>query len=464
MKKPLLIAVLLISFAVILFGTGCKKTKDATTPPSLTTADVILDVTSTSAQSGGTVTSVGASAVTAIGVCYSSTNHTPTISDTKTSETIGNSYSFVSNLTGLTPSTTYYVRAYATNQFGTSYGSVVTFTTSGTLAAVAGAVTTFAGNGTGGYADGTGTAAQFNSPSGIAVDSHGNVYVSDSFNNRIRKITPAGVVTTVAGTGVAGYHDGSVATAQFYGPQGLAVDASGNIFVADYGNNVIRKITTAGVVSTVAGNTTAGHVDGAAVSVAEFNSPAGIAVDATGNLYVADYNNNMIRKITAAGVVSTIAGTLTAGYINGTTNTTTGTYASFNEPSNLVLDASGNIFVADQGNSAIREITPAAVVTTIAGGPGQSSLLGYPAGLALDAHGNFYIADVSGRIIELTAAKVLYDLAGSPNVNGFADGSGTLAQFNSPQGIGVDASGNIFVADLNNNRIRKVVIVDVLNQ
>jgi sugar lactone lactonase YvrE len=463
MKKPLLIAVLLISFAVILLGTGCKKTKADTTPPSLTTADVILDVTSTSAQSGGTVTAVGASAVTAIGVCYSSTSQTPGIDGTKTSETIGNSYSFVSNLTGLKPSTTYYVRAYATNAFGTAYGSVVKFTTSGNLTAVTGAVTTFAGNATGGYADGTGAGAEFSSPSGIALDAQGNIYVSDSFNNRIRKITPAGVVTTVAGTGVPGYNDGPAATAQFYGPQGLAVDASGNIFVADYGNNVIRKITAAGVVSTVAGNTTAGYVDGAAITVAEFNSPAGVAVDKQGNLYVADYNNNMVRKITAAGVVSTIAGTLTAGYENNTVNATTGAYASFDGPSNLVLDASGNIFVADLGNSAIREITPAAVVTTIAGGPGQSSLLGYPAGLALDAHGNFFISDASGRIIELTAAKVLYDLAGSPNVNGFADGSGTLAQFNSPQDIGVDAAGNIFVADLNNNRIRKVVIVDSQN-
>jgi sugar lactone lactonase YvrE len=463
MKTPLLITVLLISFATILLGTGCKKTTTVATPPSLTTADVMLDVTSTSAQSGGTVTSVGASAVTAIGVCYSSSNQLPTLANTKTSETIGNSYSFVSNLSGLTPSTTYYVRAYATNAFGTAYGSVVKFTTSATLSAVTGSVTTFAGNTTGGYADGTGTGAQFNNPIGIAVDAQGNIYVSDSFNNRIRMITPGGVVTTLAGNGVAGYADGDAASAQFYGPQGLAVDAQGNVFVADYGNNVIRKITAAGVVSTVAGNTTAGYVDGAATTVAEFNSPAGVAVDKQGNLYVADHNNNMIRKVTSAGVVSTIAGTKTAGYVNGTVNTTTGAYASFNGPNGIIVDAAGNIFVADLGNSAIREITPAAVVTTIAGGPGQSALLGYPAGLALDTQGNFFITDESGRIVELTAAKVLYNLAGTSNVNGFADGSGISAQFNAPQGIGVDASGNIYVADFNNNRIRKVVVVDTQN-
>ncbi len=459
MKKPLLIAVLFLSFSIILLGTGCKKTATPTDPPTITTADVILDVTTTSAQSGGTVTSIGSGVITAVGICYSTTNHLPTVSDTKATAVITNSYTYVSNLTGLTPNTTYYVRAYASNAYGTSYGSAVKFTTSGTLNAVTGEVTTFAGSGADGFADGTGTAAQFNNPIGVAVDAQGNIYISDSFNNRIRKITKAGVVTTIAGNGTAGYVDGAGATAQFYGPQGLAVDAQGNVFVADFGNNVIRKISTTGVVSTVAGNPVGGYLDGAA-TVAKFSSPAAVAVDKQGNLFVADFNNNMIRKITSAGVVSTVAGVKSGGYSNVTINTTTGVNAAFKNPDGIVLDAAGNIFVADLGNNAIREITTAGVVTTIAGGPGQAALVGNPGGLAMDAAGNIFITDENGRVIELTAARVLYDLAGTSGLAGFVDGSGVTAKFSTPQGIGVDASGNIYVADFNNNRIRKVLVVN----
>jgi sugar lactone lactonase YvrE len=460
MKTPLLAVILFISVAFL--NTGCKKSTSATnSPPSLTTNDVILDVTSTTAQSGGTITSIGTSALTENGVCYSASNATPTINDLKvTAPLISTSYSFTTDLTGLTPSTIYHVRAYATNAFGTSYGSVVTFTTSSTISSVTGVVTTFAGSATAGYADGSGTAALFSNPAGMASDANGNIYVCDVFNNRIRKIAPDGTVTTIAGNGVAGNSDGPALSAQFYAPQGLAVDAQGNIFVADFGNSLIREIVAAThTVKTYAGNGYVGHVDGDALKTAEFNGPSGIAVDASGNVYVADRNNNMIRKITSAGVVSTIAGTKTPGYVNGTVNTTTGTYASFRYPSGLVLDKDGNIYVADLGNSAIRKITPATVVTTIAGGPGQTSLLGSPIALTMDTQGNFFIADESGRIIKLTAAKVLYDLAGAANVAGYADGSGTAAKFNNPQGICIAPSGSIFVSDFNNNMIRKVVVV-----
>ncbi|HVS91067.1 MAG TPA: NHL repeat-containing protein [Mucilaginibacter sp.] len=461
MKKALLPIVYIILFSVFISETGCKKTSTTTAslPPALTTQDVMLDVTTTTAQSGGTITSVGSSALTENGVCYSTTNHTPTIGDTKTTAPlISTSYTFICNITGLTANTTYYLRAYATSAVGTSYGSVVKFTTSSTVSSVSGVVTTFAGSQTSGYADGTGAGALFNGPGGMATDAQGNVYVSDSFNNLIRKITPAGVVTTIAGNGTPGYADGPAASAQFYGPQGLAVDAQGNIFVADFGNNVIRKISTDGTVSTYCGNTSAGAVNGAA-TVAEFNGPYGIAFDKSGNLYVADDNNNMIRMINSSGVASTVAGVTRAGYGNATTNTTTGVFAFFRRPSGVAVDPStGNIYVADGGNSAIRQVTPAGVVTTIAGGPGQTSLIGYPTGIAVDQNANIYITDQSGRIIELTATRTLYDLAGGVNVAGYADGTGTAAQFNTPLGIAADTQGNIYVSDFNNNMIRKLTV------
>jgi sugar lactone lactonase YvrE len=459
MKNPLLPAIFFVSFIILLSAAGCKKTTTDTSVPAVTTQDVILDLTSTTAQSGGTVTSVGGASVSADGVVYSTTDKVPTLADVKSAAgLITNSYTFTNNITALTPNTTYYLRAYATNEFGTGYGAVVTFTTSSNLQAVTGIVTTFAGNGTSGFQDGNLMGSEFSSPSGMVLDAQGNMYISDSFNNRIRKIGTDGTVSTIAGNGTAGYVDGPAAQAEFYAPQGLAVDAQGDVFVADYGNNVIRKITSAGTVSTYAGNGVAAFVDGNASKVAAFNGPAGIAFDQKGNLFVADRNNNMIRKITPTGGVSLFAGVLTSGYTNLTVDSATGVWGAFNSPNGIVVDAKGNIFVADLGNNAIRQITPAGVITTVAGGPGQTALVGYPAALSVDATGNIFISDESGRIIELTSAKILYVLAGASNVSGYADGTGAAAQFSAPQGIGVDASDNIYVADFNNNRIRKVVI------
>lgn len=459
MTTRVLFTVIIISLSALLFETGCKKTAATpSTPPTITTTDIILDVTSTTAQSGGTITSIGTASILANGVCYSSTNQTPTTADSKTTDpVISTSYTFESVLTGLTANTTYYVRAYATNGYGTAYGSVIKFVTSSTTSIVTGTVTTFAGDGNSGYLDGPALSAQFNNPGDLAIDAQGNMYVSDTFNNRIRKIAPDGTVSTLAGNGTPGYVNGAATDAEFYGPQGLAVDAQGNVFVADFGNNVIRKITPDGTVSTFAGNTNAGYVNGAA-TVAEFSSPVGIAIDKTGILYVADQNNNMIRKITADGVVSLIAGTKTAGYVNAQVNTSTGFTASFNHPGGIAVDANGNLIIADGGNNAIRKITPGGLVTTVGGGPVQSALLGYPRGIAIDASGNFFITDEAGRILELTSTGVLYNLAGTANVNGFADGVGAAAQFNTPQGIEVDASGNVYIVDFNNSRIRKLVV------
>ena len=211
-------------------------------------------------------------------------------------------------------------------------------------------VSSLAGTATAGYGDGTGTAARFSAPKGIAVDSEGNIYVADTDNNRIRKITSSGVVTTLAGTATAGYGDGTGTAAFFSAPHGIAADSSGNMYVTEAGNNRIRKITSSGVVTTLAGTSVAGYADGTGTA-ARFSAPKGIAVDSEGNIYVADTGNNRIRKITPSGVVSTFAGTATAGYGDGT-----GTAARFSAPHGIAADSEGNMYVADTGNNRIRKI------------------------------------------------------------------------------------------------------------
>jgi serine/threonine-protein kinase len=196
---------------------------------------------------------------------------------------------------------------------------------------------------------------------GIAIDSGGDVFIADSYHNQIKKVTPEGTVSVFAGSGQAGSNDGTGTSASFNSPFGVAIDSSNNIYVADYGNNKIRKITPEAVVTTLAGSGQAGSADGVGNS-ASFNSPAGVTVDNSGNIYVADRFNHKIRKITPAGVVSTLAGSGQAGHSDGT-----GTSASFDNPFGLAADSSGNTYVADTYNNEIREVTAAGVVTTIAG-------------------------------------------------------------------------------------------------
>ena len=225
-------------------------------------------------------------------------------------------------------------------------GALISCSTSGGSPAKSWEVSTLAGS-TVGFRDGLGTTAQFNFPSGVALDAGGNVYVADFSNNLIRKITPEGLVSSLAGS-TEGFRDGSGTSAQFNSPIGVAVDAAGNVYVADSFNNRIRKITPEGLVSTLAGSTV-GFRDGAGTS-AQFSYPIGVEVDAAGNVYVADYGNHLIRKITPEGLVSTLAGS-TVGFRDGS-----GTSAQFNGPTGVAVDAEGNVYVADESNHLIRRI------------------------------------------------------------------------------------------------------------
>ena len=312
-------------------------------------------------------------------------------------------------------------------------------------------VSTLAGS-TRGYLDGTGTAAQFSTPRGLATDAAGNVYVVDYSNSRIRKITPAGVVTTLAGS-TNGFANGQGSAAKFSYPNTLALDAAGNIYVADGGNNCIRKITPAGMVSTLAGdpNTTT------------FYQPLGVAVDAAGNVYVADTDNSRICKVSPAGVVTVLAGSATggvgsAGYADGV-----GTAAKFNSPNGVVVDASGNVYVTDSRNYVVRKITPGGTVTTLAGstegyadGAGATAQFETLSGPCIDAAGNIYAGDIgTNRIRKITPAGVVSTVAGGAP-HGYTDGPVATALFANPYAAAIDVLGNIYVADVDNNVIRKI--------
>ena len=322
---------------------------------------------------------------------------------------------------------------------------------------IAQTVSTFAGSGIAGSADGTGIAAQFKEPYGLAIDAAWNVYVADDKNNKIRKITSTGVVSTIAGSGVAGFANGNGVAAQFNNPKDLKIDANGNIFVADYDNNCIRKITPTGDVTTFAGAVNYGNIDGNATT-ARFRLPYGLAFDSTGNLFVADNGNHKIRKITTDGTVTTFAGTGSSGDENGDAAS-----AQFNYPNSLVFDAAGNLFVCDGSNIKIKKITPAGTVSTFVGsgnftyldGNGTMASLKVPQSLTIQTTtGDLYFSD-SSRIRKITPSGDVTTFAGQ-DLNEATDGPLNVATFNTNAGLVFDSNNNLFVSDGGNNKIRKI--------
>jgi trimeric autotransporter adhesin len=310
---------------------------------------------------------------------------------------------------------------------------------------------------------GTGT---LSNPQAIATDGT-NVYVADYGNNRIRKVTTAGVVSVLAGSGIAAETDGTGAAAAFNGPDGIAYDGSGNLYVADAGGNKIRKIViSSGVVTTIAGTGAPTPVTNSTPLTSTFNGPAGLDIDASGNIYIADQGNQLIRMI-SGGTVTTLAGTAgTAGSTNGT-----GTAASFSSPNDLVADNLGNVFVIDYLNNQVRQIVISTqVVTTFAGsgaagsvdGTGTAATFNRPGSICLDASGNLIIGDLSNKIRLITPAAVVTTIAGS-GAAAETNGVGTAAALYSPGGVATDNSGNLYTTDFEagtgtNATVRKVVL------
>mmetsp|Transcript_178656 Transcript_178656/g.566909 ORF Transcript_178656/g.566909 Transcript_178656/m.566909 type:complete len:529 (-) Transcript_178656:487-2073(-) len=316
-------------------------------------------------------------------------------------------------------------------------------------------VTTLAGSSESGFVDGRGDVARFKTPCGVAVSDDGSIFVADFGNHCIRKGSPDGVVSTWVGS-AAGFADGQGNVARFKHPSGIAVNKHGAVFVADTKNNCIRKVTPDGVVSTLAGCVHSGFVDGHA-SEARFHRPTALTVDDDDNVYVADKRNFRIRKITAEGIVSTIAGSGVQGFADGSAGT-----AMFKSLGGVTIDPLGNLFVADHGNARIRKITPGGVVSTLAGsglqgdaddsrddGEAHVASFEFPVGLAISDHGDLFVSDVT-RIRKISSDGMVSTVVGS-GTSGFAHN--TLDLF----GMACDGDGNLVVVD--GNRIRLVRIV-----
>ncbi|OGL44026.1 MAG: hypothetical protein A2W05_06085 [Candidatus Schekmanbacteria bacterium RBG_16_38_10] len=321
-------------------------------------------------------------------------------------------------------------------------------------------VISIGGKGEPGLSDDEGSNARFNVPIRLACDKDGNIIVADIFNNCIRKISPKGFVSTIAGTKEGGYIDGELSKAKFGAPHGVGVDSKGNIFVADLGSSTIRKISTDKTVTTFAGSGKSGFKDGKGKE-AELSFPHAIAIDSKDNLFIADISNHRIRKITPDGTVSTYAGSGEKGFSNGDVKN-----AKFNMPIDVTVDKEGNLYVADIGNQRIRKITAKGEVTTLAGngekgyadGKGENASFNGPHGIAVDRKGNIIVAELYNFVVRtITPDGNVSTLCGNRK-QGDTVGTCAEAQFNQPGGVTIDNDGNIIIADLYNHKVKKIII------
>ena len=346
-------------------------------------------------------------------------------------------------------------------------------------------ISTFAGNGNSGY-NGEGilaTKAEIYGQTGAAMDKAGNLYITDFNNNRIRKISTTGIITTIAGNEIPGYSgDGGMATdASLAGPSGIVVDAAGNVYFADRTNNRIRKINTLGIISTIAGtgDASGGYTGNGGPAIhAKLQSPGALAIDKEGNLYVADCDNNCIRKINTSGIITLYAGSAArAGTGRGAYSGDGGSavLAQLNQPTGIAIDDAGNLFIADCFNHCVRKVSAKGIITTVAGnrnsgysgdnGPARLAEISYPYGVAIDGRGNLFIGDHgNNRIRMVNKEGTITTVAGNGDAGYSGDGGSAIqAAINQPTFVYADNINNLYIGDNQNNRIRYISLTPTEN-
>jgi len=344
-------------------------------------------------------------------------------------------------------------------------GDGANFLGSSSTATTAGIIPRYAGLGLYSGDGGPATAATLNQPYGVATDAAGDLFIADTFNNVVREVKPGGAITTVAGTsGFGPTGDGGPATAAtLITPYGVAVDAAGDIFIADFGNNAVREVKPGGVITTVAGSGTPGRSgDGGPATTAMLRNPHGVAVDGSGDLFIADSGNDVVREVKPGGIITTVAGNGSYGL---TGDGGPAIAATLQYPTGLALDAAGDLFIADSINNVVREVKPGGIITTVAGiglnnetgdgGPATAATLSQPNGVAVDGAGDLFIADTTtGVVREVKPGGVISTAAGSHHAGD--GGPATAASLDQPGGVAADAAGDLFIADTRDDAIREV--------